>query len=504
MSARAGGATEPRVKRRRVPAGVRGLIGYARTRALGVSPIDEARGPAARGRRAAIYRRRLLMADAMAAACASTLTTQITARPLLLTYAGIAGLPMLLLGAKLHGLYDRDQTLLAKTTLEEAPKLFQVATLCALVAWLGSGLITAPLEARTALLLWLSLAVLLPLARAGARALALELLPSERCLFIGDESLAGTVGAKLAGHPGMKAEMVARVDPGQVALWSTDACSPTRIAEVRGLAQALDVQRAIIASPDADADSDTLLDLVRTLKEAGMGVSVLPRLLEVVGSSVEFDSLRGMTVIGVRRIDLTRSSAAVKRAFDLCGATICLLALAPLLLAIALAIKLDSDGPVFFRQLRVGKHGERFYMFKFRTMVPDAEAMKDSLRELNEAQDGLFKIARDPRITRVGGFLRKSALDELPQLLNVLRREMSLVGPRPLVLEEDARIEGWHRRRLELLPGMTGHWQLLGPARVPLREMVAIDYLYVANWSLWADVKILLRTVPHVFARRGL
>jgi lipopolysaccharide/colanic/teichoic acid biosynthesis glycosyltransferase len=214
--------------------------------------------------------------------------------------------------------------------------------------------------------------------------------------------------------------------------------------------------------------------------------------------------LHGVTVMGVRRFDLTRSSAKVKRGFDLLGVGLGLLVMGPAMLVIAVAIKLDSRGPVFFRQLRVGRHGERFHVFKFRTMVPDAEQLKDSLRHRNEAQEGLFKIADDPRVTRVGHLLRKLSLDELPQIFNVLRGEMSLVGPRPLVIEEDQRVEGWHRRRLELMPGMTGHWQILGPSRVSLREMVAIDYLYVANWSLWTDIKILLRTVPYVLARRGL
>ena len=247
-----------------------------------------------------------------------------------------------------------------------------------------------------------------------------------------------------------------------------------------------------------------MLNLVRTLKAVGVRVSVLPRLLEVVGSSVEFDDLHGVTLMGVRRFDLTRSSAALKRAFDLLGASLGLLAISPLMIAIAVAIKLDSRGPVFFRQLRVGRHGQRFHMLKFRTMVPDAEALKDSLRHRNEAQEGLFKIAEDPRVTRVGRFLRKSALDELPQLFNILKGEMSLVGPAP------AGGRGGPARRGLAPPapgadaGDDGPWQILGPARVPLREMVAIDYLYVANWSLWKDIKILLRTVPHVLGRRGL
>ena len=295
---------------------------------------------------------------------------------------------------------------------------------------------------------------------------------------------ARTIRCKLTDHRGIKATMVAQLDLDKAAPWSTDALSAGRLAEIRDLAQTLDVHRAIVAP--GSAEGGEMLNLVRTLKAVGVRVSVLPRLLEVVGSSVEFDDLHGVTVMGVRRFELTRSSAVVKRSFDLLGASLGLLAVSPLLAVIAVAIKLDSRGPVFFRQLRVGQHGERFYMLKFRTMVPDAEALKDSLRDRNEAQEGLFKIADDPRVTRVGRFLRKSALDELPQLFNILKGEMSLVGPRPLVIEEDQRVEGWHRRRLELTPGMTGHWQILGPARVPLggdgrdrlpvrRELVAVE-----------------------------
>jgi lipopolysaccharide/colanic/teichoic acid biosynthesis glycosyltransferase len=159
---------------------------------------------------------------------------------------------------------------------------------------------------------------------------------------------------------------------------------------------------------------------------------------------------------------------------------------------------------VFFRQTRVGLDGREFAMLKFRSMVVGAHAQRDALRHLNES-DGLFKIESDPRVTRVGRVLRRTGFDELPQLINVLRGEMSLVGPRPLVVDEDRFIEGRHRRgRLQLMPGMTGPWQLLGPARVPLNEMVAIDYLYGANWSLWNDVKILLRTIAYVINRDGM
>ena len=216
-----------------------------------------------------------------------------------------------------------------------------------------------------------------------------------------------------------------------------------------------------------------------------MRVSLLPRLFEVVGSSVEFDHIDGLTMLGIRRFGLTRSSHVLKRAFDLAGSSVMLLALAPIMAAVAIAIRLDSRGPVLFRQTRIGRDGAAVRDLQVPHDGPGRRGAQARAPHLNETE-GLFKIADDPRITRVGGFLRRTALDELPQLLNVWRGEMSLVGPRPLVADEDAKIEGLDRSRLHLTPGMTGHWQILGsgadPAardgrdRLPLRgQLVAVD-----------------------------
>jgi exopolysaccharide biosynthesis polyprenyl glycosylphosphotransferase len=465
--------------------------------------IGKARGPAMSIWREGVFRRRLALADLMALTCASVLAVRLSHSSFALSWSSVAAAPLLLIGAKLSGLYDRDDAVIRKTTLDEVPKLAQVATLCTLVAWLGErplgyGQLTRP----DVLFLWMTLAMLLIGCRYAARALALRVTPVERCLFIGSAAAEEAIRSRMVEYGGVKARIVAHVNLDEISPWSIDSFCHRRIQEIGELAKALDVQRAIVAPTGEEAGE--LLDLVRTLKAVGIRVSVAAHLLQVIGSQVVFDDLHGVTLMGVRRFDLTRSSALVKRAFDLLGASIGLLVLSPLLIAIAIAVKLDSRGPVLFRQLRVGREEKHFGLFKFRTMVPDAEELKPSLVSLNEAQEGLFKIAADPRVTRVGRFLRRTALDELPQLLNVLRGEMSLVGPRPLILDEDRRIEGWSRRRLALHPGITGHWQILGPASVSLREMVAIDYLYVANWTLWTDIKILLRTIPHVLCRRGL
>jgi lipopolysaccharide/colanic/teichoic acid biosynthesis glycosyltransferase len=197
----------------------------------------------------------------------------------------------------------------------------------------------------------------------------------------------------------------------------------------------------------------------------------------------------------------------LKRSLDLVASLVSLVVLAPLFALIAVAIKLDSRGPVFFRQTRMGQGDETFRIWKFRTMAADADARKAEVAHLNKhlhngGDPRMFKIPNDPRITRVGGFLRRTSLDELPQLFNVLRGEMSVVGPRPLILEEDRHVGAWGRQRLDLKPGLTGPWQVLGRNEIPFAEMVRLDYLYVTAWSLFSDLKLILRTFPELTGRR--
>jgi exopolysaccharide biosynthesis polyprenyl glycosylphosphotransferase len=201
---------------------------------------------------------------------------------------------------------------------------------------------------------------------------------------------------------------------------------------------------------------------------------------------------------------LTRQGAFfVKRLIDVMVALTLLIVSAPLLLALAAVIKLTSRGPVIFRQERAGFHGRRFDMYKFRTMVAGAEDMLDQVLHLNEMGGPVFKATDDPRLTLVGGFLRRMSLDELPQLLNVLKGDMSLVGPRPLPLYEASRIKGAQRRRLAVRPGVTGLWQVSGRNMVAFEEWMRMDLLYVDQWSLFLDLRILLRTIPCVLSGKG-
>ena len=461
--------------------------------------IDESVPARYIARRDSVYRRLLATADLFGAGLALLFAVEAFGDDKLRP-AALLVLPLVVAVAKVQGLYDRDGLLLNKTTLDEAPKLFQTATLVSLVLLLSQArLLEGELSVRQTIGLWLTLFATAVAGRWLVRRIARRVTETERVVILGGALEASRLTEKLAENPSVNAVVVGRIpldlnELGEETLGTMD--------DLEHLVRHLRVHRAMVAP--GETSYDQTLDAIRAAKAAGVQVSVLPRLLEVVGSSVEFDQLYGVSLLGVRRFGLTASSHAIKRAMDQFGAALGLLSLAPVFGVVALLIKRSSPGPVFFRQERVGKDGQVFDMCKFRSMVDDAESRRGGLEHCNEAAAGLFKIADDPRVTRIGGFLRRTSLDELPQLLNVLRGEMSLVGPRPLVPEEDQRIEGRHRRRLHLKPGMTGQWQIFGSSKIPMREMVTIDYLYVANWSLWGDVKILCRTVPYMLARRGL
>ena len=411
-------------------------------------------------------------------------------------------LPLIVLVSKVLGLYDRDEHVLHKATLEEAPALFNVSLVAVLLAWLlDNFLATGGLGKPALLLMGVVLFLSMSLTRTVARRVALDMAPPERLLVLGSQQEMRRLEEKLSTVAPLKATVVGRVPILREPYAERGEDVLGMVAELDYVLRRHQIDRVVIC-PHEESSSE-MLDTIRLVKALGVKVSVVPRLFEVVGSSAELDELGGLTLLGLRRSNLTTSSAFLKRAFDVTGAATGLFLIAPLFGMIALAIKLTSPGPIFFRQRRVGRGGAAFHMFKFRTMYDGADGHKESLLHRNEA-DGFFKIAEDPRVTPIGRWLRRTSLDELPQLLNVLRGEMSLVGPRPLVDEEDARIEGWFRRRLDVTPGMTGAWQVLGSSRIPLHDMVTIDYLYRTNWTLWLDLKILLRTVPHVLRRRGL
>jgi exopolysaccharide biosynthesis polyprenyl glycosylphosphotransferase len=230
---------------------------------------------------------------------------------------------------------------------------------------------------------------------------------------------------------------------------------------------------------------------------------MVPDLFELRLSHVDLGTVAGIPWVRLNENAIAGWNQVLKRAMDVVLSAWLLLCSAPLFLVLAILIKLDSPGPVYFRQVRLGKGGAPFTCYKFRSMRDGADGEVQLLETLNEADGPLFKIRADPRLTRIGRFLRRTSLDELPQLLNAFRGEMSLVGPRPPIPSEVERYEDWHRRRLEVVPGMTGMWQVSGRSQLSFDEMVMLDLYYIENWSLTLDLQILARTIPAVFRASG-
>lgn len=273
-----------------------------------------------------------------------------------------------------------------------------------------------------------------------------------------------------------------------------------RLSDLSSVCTANNIDRVIVAFPNT---SDAIvLEALREL-QGQVPVSEIPRYFELHNWRSEAEELHGLTLMHLPILSLAASERIMKRLMDISLATLALVCASPVLLAIAVAIKLDSRGPVFFRQERGGQAGKPFRIFKFRSMTADAWQRRDTVAQHNEVDGPLFKMAEDPRVTRVGAFIRKTSLDELPQLINVVRGEMSLVGPRPLPVEESDRIDGAALARLDVKPGITGLWQVCGRSDLTYADLQHLDSVYVRSWSLMWDLRIIWQTPNVVFGRSG-
>jgi exopolysaccharide biosynthesis polyprenyl glycosylphosphotransferase len=309
-----------------------------------------------------------------------------------------------------------------------------------------------------------------------------------RALLLGDGESLATLQRLLNARGGRAYEFVGSLPPR-----SRDSL-PERIALAR--------PDEVILS-EGDFDEPAVLEVVEAAHRAGVRVRIAPKTTELLLQRGEYVPGQGAPLFELRPPVLAGTDWVLKKAFDLALSSVVLVVGLPVWLLIAAAIKLDSRGPVLYRDPRIGVGEREFGMLKFRTMVQGAAELQPVLEEHNEAGGALFKIRDDPRVTRVGAALRKLSIDELPQVLNVLRGEMSLVGPRPLPLRDYRQLEPWHRKRYHVLPGITGLWQISGRAALTFDDLVRLDFYYIENWSIWLDISILVKTIPAVIAGRG-
>jgi exopolysaccharide biosynthesis polyprenyl glycosylphosphotransferase len=415
-----------------------------------------------------------------------------------------ATLPGWVVVARLYGLYSQDDRRTNHTTVDEVANIFHMVTVSTWLFFAFTWLTGVAHPAVPKLLLfWALAATLLPVLRTGARARARSSVNFlQNAVIVGAGDVGQSVAEKLLRHPEYGINLVGFIDsepreqrPSLAHL--TILGPPERLHSV---IEALDVERVIIAfSRDSH---ERVLELIRSLKDSFVQIDIIPRFFELIGPGVGISAVEGVPVLGLPPRALGLSSRVLKRSMDVAVSAVLLLLLLPALLVVVVLIKLDSRGPAFFRQPRVGAGGREFSIVKLRTMVAGADDQKHALAHLNKHASGdarMFKIPDDPRVTRIGRLLRRVSLDELPQLFNVLCGTMSLVGPRPLIPSEDEHVENWGRSRLDLKPGMTGLWQVLGRSDIPFEEMVRLDYLYVTSWSLWRDLRLLCATAPAMF-----
>ena len=413
-------------------------------------------------------------------------------------------LPVWILLAKLYGLYDRDECRTDHRTVDDLAGVFHLTTVGTwfVVAGLRVPNIAHPYLVRVTVF-WALAIVGIVVTRTVARAVCRRHESYiQNTIVVGTGPEGQLIAKRLEQHPEFGLRVIGFVDQNRGA--TVPGFENLRVIgsvqDLLWLVRERHVGRVVMGF--TDDGHRAMLRQIRELNACGVQVDVIPRFPELIGPEVDMHTAGGITLWSLRPFDLSRSSRALKRIADLTASAVALLLLAPFFALIAIAIKVESRGPVFFRQERILNSRRMFRIWKFRTMVADAEERKHDVAHLNvHAQPGgdggkMFKIANDPRITRVGRLLRRFSIDELPQLVNVLVGEMSLVGPRPLIPEEHLHVTEWRRRRLDLKPGVTGLWQVNGRSNLPFEEMVELDYRYVTNWSPWLDLALILKSFP--------
>jgi exopolysaccharide biosynthesis polyprenyl glycosylphosphotransferase len=422
----------------------------------------------------------------------------------------VLSIPLWVLAANGHRLYHLDSHRADHGAADELGPVLAVATLWCWVTIVALWLIhPGDVAVPRVALFWVLMVVLVMALRSGARALARRReWYIQDALVIGPASQADAILRKIERHPewGLRATAFAAVpSPEANRFRRCDDLSVPCDEDLIALVSAMGVDRVMLA-PALTAQSGRA-ELICGLADLGVHVDLVPSWSDVVGARLDLHEMEGMPLLTIPRLGLRRSALRLKRMLDITLSAVGLLMLSPLLVLCAIAVRLDSPGPVLFRQRRIGRDDQPFALLKFRSMCADADERKDGVADLSfhggGVESGMFKVRDDPRITRVGALLRRYSLDELPQLLNILKGDMSLVGPRPLIENEDRQVEGRFRRRLGLTPGLTGLWQVHGRSDIPFDEMVSLDYLYVTNWSLWGDAKLLMRTLPSVMRGMG-
>lgn len=326
---------------------------------------------------------------------------------------------------------------------------------------------------------------------------------ARRVLIIGTDSAAQDLEAQIRTWDGytLVGFISEREDPGSGANLALPAPILGTLEDALRVVDRLDVDDVFLSQ--STRGRVELAELILALRESNVRVRLMPDLLELITVRTGIETLRGLPVITLREPAITGTNSVLKRGLDLVGATLCLIVCGPLMLLIAVLIRLDSGGPALFAQERAGQYGKPFRIYKFRSMVANAEELLDHLVDVESLPEPHYKLRDDPRVTRMGSWLRRWSLDELPQLLNVLFGTMSLVGPRPEVLRIATRYSPAQRQRLLVKPGMTGAMQISGRGDLSFEERMKLELDYIENYSIWRDVVILLKTVPAVLSGRG-